>query len=80
MLKAIALLQAAQAKEEAMRLDRAGQHAQSSQVLRAMAASLPALLAAAPDAEVAAGLDETTRKEAHYQSYLRQHSRRRYDL
>lgn len=88
----VALLLAAQAKEEAARLSRQGDHAAAAGTLRlasqtlaaspAMAApqvaqEAGALYALAADADQ--GLSESQRKELHYQSYLSRFSRKRYD-
>ena len=88
----VALLLAAQAKEEAARLSRRGDHSAAAGTLRlasqtlaaspamaapGVAAEATALYALAVDADQ--GLSEAQRKEMHYQSYLSRFSRKRYD-
>jgi Ca-activated chloride channel family protein len=88
----IALLLAAQAKEEAVRLSRQGDHAAAAGVLASASQTLRAgPYAASPlvageigalaqfAAEADQGLDEHQRKELRYQSYLTREARQRYD-
>lgn len=88
----VALLLAAQAKEEAARLSRRGEHGAAASTLHLASQALAAspYMAAPQVAEEASalsamasvadqGLSETQRKELRYQSYLTRFSRKRYD-
>jgi len=90
----VALLLAAKAKEDAARLSRQGEHDAAAGALRQAQASLAAApygAANAPGiaAELSAlgrladaagqGMDESQRKELHYQSYLTRSARKRHD-
>jgi Ca-activated chloride channel family protein len=90
--RAVALLLAAQAKEEAARLSRRGADAAAASALAAAGQALSAgpfaadpavageiTVLASMAAEASSGLAEHQRKELRYQSYLTRESRRRYD-
>lgn len=88
-LEDAALLEVALAREEALRLDAAGQHAQSATILAGAAAYLNAIAPASPvaqaevdmlnaeSAQAAGGLTAMARKMLHYNKSTRQQGRKK---